>query len=211
MDIANNVGESFHTSSMEKEYALSQSISGQNQIERDKFDDSDSGEMEDDNDSVVEIRPTQKRKLSQISNGKSNSKKTIAEAFKAISDSRDSSNRVDDESNDVESHGFYFDVPTAPSNDSPSGGCAVRESSDEMIFIVTHNEAHQGYYNIIDEMQPDRIIMYDADVTLIRMIESHQANRQRLKLLRQSSQMMDLKVFFLMYGESSCYDQEVGH
>ena len=74
--------------------------------------------------------------------------------------------------------------------------------SDDILFILTHTEACGGYCNVIDEFYPDVVIMYDADITLIRMIEVHQVNRRRHRSLDRDAQETDLKVYFLMYGKN---------
>lgn len=57
------------------------------------------------------------------------------------------------------------------------------------IMIYTHTQAAASY-DIMDEMDPSYVIMNDPDISLVRNIEVHQANRQS-----------PLRVYFLVYGK----------
>ena len=72
-------------------------------------------------------------------------------------------------------------------------------SSDSEVVVDPHNGCHiivatvkdaQDRHDLLSSIQPAYIVLYDADVEVIRMIETYQAGLEK-----------PLKVYLLMYGE----------
>ena len=72
-------------------------------------------------------------------------------------------------------------------------------SSDSEVAVDPHNGCHiivatvkdaQDRHDLLSSIQPAYIVLYDADVEVIRMIETYQAGLEK-----------PLKVYLLMYGE----------
>lgn len=103
--------------------------------------------------------------------------------------------------------GYAFDriKDSSPSVIEPSmidQNTSTLLQSKSMVIFVTHAEALSSYYNILEEIQPNHVIMYDGDVALIRMIETYSADiTERRKAGYDMIPM--IKVYYTYYDESA--------
>jgi len=63
------------------------------------------------------------------------------------------------------------------------------------MMLTTQGEFYESY-TLLNDFDPEYIVLYDPDVYIIRAIESHQSKRAK-----------PIKVYFLMYGKSMDNDR----
>lgn len=86
-------------------------------------------------------------------------------------------------------------------------GISIDSNSNMTINLVfmTHNEALGSHFDVMSEVNPTDIVMYDFDISLIRQVEVYQSNRCRLledtKTTADDESFVNAKVHFLMYGK----------
>jgi DNA excision repair protein ERCC-4 len=94
---------------------------------------------------------------------------------------------------DGDCQGYSFDWSRAcPAGTDENVSSLLR--SDSMAIFVTHSEATSSYCNILEELQPDHVVMYDGDISLIRMIESYHINLRNRPAI---------KVYYTYYDDSA--------
>ena len=94
-----------------------------------------------------------------------------------------------DDSNDSDS-----DASDDSNNDEDDDDDAqVLEASAFHVIVVAHTEAASPQTDLLDEVRPGFIVLYDADMGVVRSIEVFNA--------QHSSRAQPLKVYLLMYGK----------
>lgn len=68
----------------------------------------------------------------------------------------------------------------------------VLEASAFHVIVVAHSDAASPQTDLLDEVKPGFIVLYDADMSVVRSIEVHNS--------QNPSRIQPLKVYLLMYG-----------
>jgi len=72
----------------------------------------------------------------------------------------------------------------------------VLDASAFHVIVVAHTETAAPQTDLLDEVRPGFIVLYDADMGVVRSIEVYNA--------QHNSRVQPLKVYLLMYGKLIC-------